>query len=73
MAEPLRKEVERLFNTEQAADALRVSPRTLEKMRVEGRGPKFFKIGRLVYYSAETLEEWKRSRLRTSTSDRGAR
>ena len=65
--------VERLFNTKQTAVALRVSPRTLEKMRVEGRGPKFFKIGRLVYYSAETLDEWKRSRLRTSTSDRGAR
>ena len=60
-----------LLNTEQAAKRLRISPRTLEKFRVKGAGPKFFKIGRLVFYSDETLEEWTRSRLRNSTSDPG--
>jgi len=73
MPEPLRKEMDELLSTDQAAEILRVSPRTLEKFRVQGSGPKFFKIGRLVYYSTETLEEWKRSRLRTSTSDQGVK
>jgi predicted DNA-binding transcriptional regulator AlpA len=65
--------MDELLSTDQAAEILRVSPRTLEKFRVQGSGPKFFKIGRLVYYSTETLEEWKRSRLRTSTSDQGVK
>lgn len=60
-----------LLNTDQAAERLRISPRTLEKFRVQGAGPKFFKIGRLVFYSAETIDEWTRSRLRSSTSDQG--
>ena len=60
------------LNTDQAAERLRVSPRTLEKFRVVGAGPKFFKIGRLVFYTADTLENWTQSRIRTSTSDQGA-
>lgn len=59
------------LSTNQSAEQLRVSPRTLEKYRVTGGGPKFFKIGRLVYYTPQTLEEWTASRLRTSTSDQG--
>lgn len=57
------------LNTKQAAKQLRVSPRTLEKFRVQGAGPRFFKIGRLVYYTVQTMEEWTASRIRTSTSD----
>jgi predicted DNA-binding transcriptional regulator AlpA len=61
------------LNTGQAAKLLRLSPRTLEKFRVQGGGPRFFKIGRLVYYTQQTLEEWAESRMRTSTSDKGQR
>jgi hypothetical protein len=71
MPAPLKRDIDELLNTDQAAERLRVSPRTLEKFRVLGAGPKFFKIGRLVFYSAGTLEEWKLSRLRRSTSDKG--
>jgi hypothetical protein len=61
--------IREFLSTSQSAEQLRVSPRTLEKYRVTGGGPKFFKIGRLVYYTPETLEEWTASRLRTSTSE----
>ena len=40
--------VETLLTTEQAAWLLRISHKTLERMRVESRGPKFVKIGRCV-------------------------
>lgn len=59
------------LNTNQAAEVLRISPRTLEKFRVEGAGPKFYKIGRLVFYSPETLRAWTETRIRRSTSDSG--
>jgi hypothetical protein len=62
-----------LLNTEQAAERLRVSPRTLEKWRVEGAGPCFLKIGRLCYYTEDHLDAWKLTRLRRSTSDQGAK
>jgi len=35
-----------LHATDQAAQKLHISPRTLEKWRIEGFGPKFVKIGR---------------------------
>lgn len=59
------------LKTEDAAARLGLSPRTLEKMRVLGTGPAFFKLGRLVAYTEEILDEWAQSRLRRSTSDRG--
>ncbi len=60
-----------LLNTEQAAEWLRLSPRTLEKFRVQGTGPKFCKLGRLVFYSPELLDSWVASKIRKSTSDAG--
>jgi hypothetical protein len=59
------------FNTAEAAQKLSLSIRTMEKLRVEGRGPAFFKFGRLVFYTEHTLRQWTASRIRRSTSDRG--
>ncbi|HYA41517.1 MAG TPA: helix-turn-helix domain-containing protein [Syntrophobacteraceae bacterium] len=73
MPELQKKEMEQLLNTEEAGAVLRLSPRTLERFRVQGAGPRYYKIGRLVYYSVSTLEEWKAARLRASTSDQGAK
>ena len=53
----------------QAARLLSLSPRTLEKFRVNGGGPIFRKFGRRVIYSRKDLEYWARSRQCTSTSD----
>lgn len=46
-----------------------LSPRTLQRWRLEGRGPKYFKVGRLVRYSTETLNEYITANLHQSTSE----
>jgi hypothetical protein len=45
------------YSNEEAADFLRLSPRTLEKYRVRGGGPSFRKLGRRVVYALCDLEE----------------
>lgn len=52
----------RLFTTEQAANFLGISPRTLESMRWKGTGPKYVKVGRLVRYRIDDLESYISSR-----------
>lgn len=56
---------------EDAAGLLRLSPRTLERFRVEGRGPRYLKFGRRVMYRRSDLDTWAQAQVRTSTSDRG--
>ena len=55
----------------EAAERLCLSPRTLERYRVSGEGPKFRKLGRWVRYTVADLEAWIESRTRSSTSDDG--
>jgi Helix-turn-helix domain len=55
-----------------AADFLGLSPRTLERFRVEGRGPSFLKLGRRVVYSREDLVTWAEAQRRRSTSEPGS-
>ena len=45
-----------------------VSERTLQRWRLEGIGPKFLKLGRLVRYRQSDLDRWVDAQLRTSTS-----
>jgi len=45
-----------------------VSERTLQRWRLEGVGPKFLKLGRLVRYRKSDLESWSDAQLRSSTS-----
>lgn len=54
---------------EEAGKHLKLSPRTLEKMRTIGGGPLFRKLGRRVMYSIADLDEWADSRACESTSD----
>ena len=63
----------KLLTTVQAADWLGLSPRTLERYRVTGEGPKFRKIGRWVRYTEADLEAWLEGCTRSSTSDDGGR
>jgi hypothetical protein len=56
------------LNTPQAANYVKLRPRTLEKMRTRGGGPDFRKHGRYVRYHINDLETWSVSRSRQSTS-----
>ena len=46
------------LNTREAALRLGLSPRTLDRYRVTGEGPMFFRFGRLVRYRGEDLAAW---------------
>ena len=60
------------LTTVQAADYVGLSPRTLEKMRVLGGGPRYRKHGRYVRYHIDDLNAWSSSRTHDSTSDGAA-
>ena len=49
---------QRYLTNDEAAEYLRLSPRTLEKQRVIGGGPKFRKFGRRVMYAVADLDAW---------------
>lgn len=42
---------------------------TWAQMRYRGTGPKFFKVGRKVYYRQEDVDTWIESSLQTRTDD----
>lgn len=58
-----------LLNGREAALALRLSERTLERLRVSGGGPRFVKAGRAVRYRASDLEAWIEAHVLGSTSE----
>ena len=57
------------LNTDQAAFYVGLSRRTLEKMRRQGRGPRFRKHGRYVRYHITDLIEWSQSSGRETTGE----
>jgi len=57
------------LTNDEAAAYLRLSPRTLEKQRVLGGGPRFRKFGRRVMYAVVDLETWANARSFEMTSD----
>jgi hypothetical protein len=57
------------LTNDEAASFLKLSPRTLEKQRVIGGGPRFRKFGRRVVYAVADLENWANERVCDSTSD----
>lgn len=59
----------RYLTNDEAAAHLRLSPRTLEKLRVIGGGPKFRKFGRRVMYAAADLDAWADAHSFEATSD----
>lgn len=65
--------VDPYFNTKEAAQCLNLSPRTLERMRVSGGGPQFFKAGpgkrSRVLYARSALVKWLEARCFDSTSE----
>ena len=67
---PMRDDTTYL-DTRAAAAHLGLSPRTLDRYRVSGEGPEFYKLGTRVRYRLADLEAWAASRRRRSTSDDG--
>ncbi|NYT68853.1 helix-turn-helix transcriptional regulator [Pusillimonas noertemannii] len=59
----------RYLTNDEAGAYLRLSPRTLEKMRVIGGGPRFRKFGRRVMYAIVDLDAWADSQAYGMTSD----
>ena len=56
----------------EAAEVLRLSPRTLERHRVAGTGPRFVKAGRRVLYRHDELDRWAAARTFRSTAEADA-
>lgn len=57
------------INENSAADFLCQSVRTLQKWRVTGFGPEFYKSGRSIRYRRRDLTEWAEARRRRHTSE----
>ena len=60
-----------LLTTQDAALYLHVSPRTLEKWRLQGGGPRYRKLVHRVVYTQADIDAWVDGQARTSTSDPG--
>jgi excisionase family DNA binding protein len=54
----------RLLTEDEAADYLRVRPRTLQRWRQLGRGPKFTRAGRRILYRMADLQQYLREQER---------
>jgi hypothetical protein len=63
--------IEKVFTPKETAIRLKVSESFLAKKRVNGGGPKFIKVGRIVRYPESAINEYLSAQLRTSTSDSG--
>ena len=61
--------MDKLLSTREAAEVLSIKPNTLEIWRVQGKGPKFLKIGRSVKYRMERLKEYLNQHEVSSTSE----
>jgi hypothetical protein len=59
------------LNQNGAAKMLGLSGRTLEKFRLDGRGPVYRKFGRRILYHPDDLLSWADAQRRSSTSDVG--
>jgi excisionase family DNA binding protein len=57
-----------LLDQREAAKLLRLSERTLERLRLSGGGPLYVKAGRSVRYREADLEAWVAARVVSSTS-----
>jgi excisionase family DNA binding protein len=59
----------RKLSVKEAAAYLGLSVSTLNKMRLNGTGPPYLKLGRRVLYDLRDLEEWTAERKRNHTSE----
>jgi hypothetical protein len=65
------EDVAELLRPKAVARQLSVSRQRLARLRLEGGGPAFLKIGRSVLYAKTDLDAWLAKTRRVSTSDLG--
>ena len=63
----------RVLHATDAAKVVGLSESTLAKLRLNGNGPVYCKLGRRVVYRPADLDLWLQSRTATDTSDANAR
>jgi predicted site-specific integrase-resolvase len=61
-----------VISEERAAQSLGLSARTLQRWRVEGRGPRFVKLGKRVAYTEQALRDYVDKNQHGSTSEAAA-
>ena len=59
------------FTCEEAAVYMRCSRSFLDKKRVAGGGPKYYKVGAKILYAAEDLDSWRNDQRRLNTGPDG--
>ncbi len=62
----------RVLSETELAHRWGVSPKTLQRWRMEGRGPKYLKLSKRVTYPLDAISEYECCALHTSTSERVA-
>lgn len=61
------------LTTKDAARVLGLHPDTLRRLRREGGGPPFVRIGRAIRYRLDVVDAWAAARTFKSTADEAAR
>jgi len=62
-----------VLTADQAAKVVGLAPSTLAKLRLNGNGPPYCKLGRRVVYRTEDLGAWLETRIARNTADADAR
>jgi predicted DNA-binding transcriptional regulator AlpA len=62
----------RVLNENELAQRWGISPKTLQRWRSEGRGPRYLKLSKRVSYPVEAVIGFERAALHDSTSERAA-
>lgn len=57
------------LTTRELAERLRVMPGTLANWRMQGRGPRYIKVGSLALYPLAEVEAYEQRQLRGSTGE----
>lgn len=60
------------FTVSEAANYVGVAKSTLDKMRQEGRGPRYVKLGTRVYYRGPDLDQYLEGRIVETRDSRAA-
>ncbi|AUM00806.1 DNA-binding protein [Rhodocyclaceae bacterium] len=63
----------RVLNENELAQRWGLSPKTLQRWRSEGRGPRYLKLSKRVSYPLDSIIEFERCALHDSTSERAVR